>query len=290
MRPQKHHGVLVVLAVAAAVVAWLLRLPKRMRRLRLVHYNVKRFSQYEAVAATIEELKPDVVTLNEVDMAKLPAGGLGPLASRLGLSRAHFFGHVRGTYGNAILCDGGTVAAKVHLAGGSFVEHQGKQHHVVRGLLVVSGLPCGAVACTHLDHVAEAERATQAESVVAALDPLAVDSVVLAGDLNALRRADYGADEWAALEARNARNGWTPPADSSAAGGALELIRRAGFVDVAAEQPEMTSSSHCDRAACQRIDYVHVRGRGVRTAKTFVVGNATGSDHLPLVVDLECTP
>mmetsp|Transcript_18285 Transcript_18285/g.57515 ORF Transcript_18285/g.57515 Transcript_18285/m.57515 type:complete len:294 (+) Transcript_18285:135-1016(+) len=260
-----------------------------MRRLRVVHYNVKRFGEYEAVAKTLEGLKPDIVTLNEVDLSQLPSGSLEPLAARLGLGSAHFFGHVGGAYGNAVLCDGGRVVEQVRLDGGSLVQHRGREHRIVRGLLVVADLlGTGlAVAATHLDHIAEAERATQARTVV---DVLAkYDQVLLAGDLNALRRDDYGHDQWAALSARNARNGWTPPANSAAPDGALDILHRARFVDLARlanATPHFTSLSHC-LGPCQRIDYLLARGTSRLAAATLAVDHrANGSDHFPLVADL----
>ena len=36
--------------------------------------------------------------------------------------------------------------------------------------------------------------------------------IVLMGDLNAMTRSDYSAEEWAAHEKRNADAGWEPPA------------------------------------------------------------------------------
>lgn len=293
-----------VLAIVGVAVAWLIhrssQKKKPMKRIRIVQYNVKRFTQYETVASTLERLRPDIVTLNEVDMSKLPEGSLEPLASRLGLHNAHFYGHVRGSYGNAILCNGGTIDARVELDGGTVVEHKGRQHRIVRGLLVVNGIAgVGAVACTHLDHVDETERAKQARSVVLALQRYK-QTLVLAGDLNALRREDYRDEQWAALQARNAANGWMPPADSSAPDGALHIFREAGFVDLALARniamPDFTSSSHCPQGGpsnCQRIDYVHVRSPysqfPLNVVSAFVDGNATGSDHLPVIVDLERT-
>ncbi|KAJ8600243.1 hypothetical protein CTAYLR_001988 [Chrysophaeum taylorii] len=267
-----------------------------MRRWRLVHYNVKRFAQYEEIAATLEALKPDVVTLNEVDVRSV---SLERLARRLGLGKAHFFGHVRGTYGNAVLCDGGEVAETVELAGGSVVDHGGKTHRIARGLLVVRGCAVfpGAIACTHLDHMSETERAIQARDVATALRTY--DDVVLAADLNALDRRDYTMEQWKRLEARNAGRGWSPPVDSAAPGAALDVLSKARFRDLGRPTrdgvlPNFTSASHCPLVddACQRIDYVHHRSTKFHldVIAATVDADARGSDHLPLIVDFAPPP
>ena len=83
-------------------------------RLRVIHLNVHRFTSVETasasgasnttslVAATLSNLAPHIVTLNEVDVRHRP-GCLESVASELSLPFVEFFGHVRGTYGNAIL-------------------------------------------------------------------------------------------------------------------------------------------------------------------------------------------
>lgn len=283
------------------LLVWL-ALPKRkgrMRRLRLVQYNVKRFEEYETVAATLERLRPDVVTLNEVFVEKV---NITALSSRLGLSDAHFFGHVGGVFGNAILCNGGVVTDEVLLEGGTYVE--AARRKIRRGLVVVEN-PNGfdaIIASAHLDHITEAERATQAKSLIAALDRRSALSskssgkdeklVVLAGDMNSLRRDDYREEDWARLESRNLQRGWTPPDDSSREGGALYEISRGGFVDLARDfdptkTPEYTCMSHCDDGKnCQRIDYAFGRPPP-KVVDVFVDKRANGSDHSPLVLDME---
>lgn len=253
--------------------------------MRLVHFNVCRLTKFEAVARTLEKLKPDIVTLNEVDAT---AASLERLAARLGVSDAHFFGHVGGSYGNAILCNGGSIAARVRLDGGTRIG----SHRIERGMLVVTGTSFqGAVACTHLDHVSEAERVAQMRSVLDALR--SYDSVLLAADLNALRRDDYESDEWARLERRNRDKGWVPPVDSSSKGGVLDELKNAGFVDLGRQHPAFTSTSHCGGVPCQRIDYVHANQSALQrhqVTSATVDFDALGSDHLPLVVDIIAHP
>mmetsp|Transcript_34110 Transcript_34110/g.112930 ORF Transcript_34110/g.112930 Transcript_34110/m.112930 type:complete len:118 (+) Transcript_34110:98-451(+) len=101
--------------------------------LRVIHLNVHRFanvaagsstsaagsSTVGAVGAALSALHPDLVTLNEVDVAHMP-GCLESVSTALSLPFVEFFGHVRGTYGNAILSRYPLSRRKaVHLEGGT---------------------------------------------------------------------------------------------------------------------------------------------------------------------------
>mmetsp|Transcript_36262 Transcript_36262/g.116157 ORF Transcript_36262/g.116157 Transcript_36262/m.116157 type:complete len:314 (+) Transcript_36262:263-1204(+) len=277
------------------------------KSVRVVQYNVNRFKDFEAVAAALEKLRPNIVALNEVDVTEVP-GCLERLAAKLNLTGGHFFfGHARsGTYGNALLCDRPCeVAQTQHLRGGAVVTfgNTDERHHVVRGLLVVKVKGLFSVAVTHLDHVDEDERATQATSLLEALEQGESSSrdVLLIGDLNALRKADYAPDHWDRLRARNDRKGWRPPADSAEEKGALGVLANAGYVDLAllrGDPPHMTSLAHCDlrhdetacgTIACQRIDYAFASpnlAKKVAHCQVSADSSALGSDHFPLLVDL----
>ena len=207
-------------------------------RLRLVTYNVRRFTAEDGsstvaeVAASLRALGPSFVCLNEVDLDKRP-GALEAVARELGGFRIEFFGHVKGKagfekYGNALLSRYPPVGAeRTHLDGGFQSEHNGKPFRIHRGLLAVEfAVPLSAadgtggstlpltVAATHLDHISETERRTQLAHVVRALgEPKqSGGAIVLMGDLNAMTRSDYNSAEWAAHEKRNADAGWEPPA------------------------------------------------------------------------------
>ena len=131
--------------------------------------------------------------------------------------------------------------------------------------------------------MAEAERATQVADLLAGLGATA-GATLLCGDLNALRRRDYGAGAWAALEAEHARNGWRGPDDSDAPGGAVAALEAAGFGDLGASDAAPTSPA---AAPARRIDYVFAGAElGARAAAT-VDATAAGSDHLPAIFDVE---
>ena len=305
---------LIGLVVVVLVMKWLLReaFAPSTKTLRVVQFNVNRLSDFEAVASTLEALRPTIITLNEVDVARVP-GCVDELAKRLGLS-GHFYGHARnGTYGNAVLSPSGTVVLEHQLTGGAVVSLDDKrEHRIVRGLLLVQ---CDdiAVGVTHLDHIAEVERAIQAQSIVDAIDGLDTKDLLLLGDLNALRRSDYPEAAWSRLEQRNRNKGWAPPADSAGSGGALDVLHQSGFRDLALDQypAVMTSVSHClhddctlhedscftktpvktppNPPACQRIDYAFSSpslAKRITDCRVSVDAHSNGSDHYPLVVDL----
>ena len=228
--------------------------------LRFVSYNVRRFTDPDGrstaggIAAALRALTPTpaFVCLNEVDLAKQP-GALEVVAAALGGGFAiSFFGHVTdGTtgaerYGNALLSrwPPSSAVAKVPLPGGTTARAgTTRAHRMHRGLLVAEFERGGAggggggggagpaagltVACTHLDHIAEAERVVQLRHVVATLAaPHRATTTVLLGDLNALTRSDYSSVQWSAHAAHNQARGWSPPA-----AGCLGLLEAAGFVD-----------------------------------------------------------
>jgi len=290
--PASSSSLLFVVGVVAAMLArrWLsTTTTTTSRSLRVVQYNVHRFTDFEGVARSLEALRPNIVALNEVDEDP------GRLADRLGL-RSYFFGHARnGSYGNAVLCREGIVTTERKLDGGAVLVFEGKEHQIIRGLVAVR-VGDLLVAVTHLDHVDEKHRATQAQSVLKALAHEKDDHILLLGDLNALRRSDYDDEAWTHLERRNEINGWSPPADSAAPGGALHVFHEAGFVDLAditnMTSQHMTSVSHCrltNGQACQRIDYALASqklAKRISNCALSVDSSATGSDHYPLVVDL----
>lgn len=266
--------------------------------LRVMTYNVQRWHALDAITATIADAKASVVVLNEC--CEKTAHGPGALeAARVasGLGRSHFFGHARGgAYGNAILAPSSSrEIARLDLAGGTTVAtRDGGPHRIARGAVVVElpdvATPTGplVVVGTHLDHVSERERRVQAVDLLRRLDGLGVaDRALIVGDLNALRRADYDDRAWAALSAVHAANGWAPPADSSAAGGALDALFDAAFDDLS-RGSGLTSPAD---GPLRRIDYVLAARRlALDASAAAAVADAPGSDHLPVVVDFAMPP
>ena len=73
------------------------------RALRVVSYNVQRWTRLDAVIDTLARLRPDVLCLQECCQKRGP-GALQKVADACGLKQVHFFGHTMDeSYGNAIL-------------------------------------------------------------------------------------------------------------------------------------------------------------------------------------------
>ena len=301
--------------------------------IRLIQYNVHRFvstgagnnSTLSAIAAALGQLAPDLLTLNEVDVAADPTC-LETLSTELGLPHIEFFGHVRGRYGNAILSRYPLRRlASVHLEGGTEFEfpagtrklngdisEAGETHRIVRGMLgvdVAVGENDGAsfaLACTHLDHMDVEQRKVQLRHALRELENLQPDpasAVILAGDLNALTRSDYSQDEWAHLEKRADSRGWQLPST-----GDLDILVEHGFVDVAGNSNRRAKTAPAAEGSSPiyRIDYVWLKP-GVTAASacmdadagapaprlelephaSFVAQEVQHSDHFPLVVDFK---
>ena len=284
--------------------------------LRAVHWNVRRFCRADGKTSSVDDalmtlraLGPlDVLSLNEVDALQAPEA-LSVLASALGLHAA-FYGHARdGQYGNALLTSSPLERRReVRLDGGSVVNFNGTDHRIVRGLLTGEIALRGGggtlrVATTHLDHISEAERSTQAAHVVrelAAAEDGGGPSTLLLGDLNALTRADYDDAQWQLHEAHRRERGWEPPADAAATGNSLALLAAANFSDVSRavlhsgsrgwqSQPWTAHTCETDGPP-YRIDYALVRPGtpSLTPVAAHVHELPVGiSDHRPCVVDFK---
>ena len=277
--------------------------------LRVVHWNVRRCvdltgtDSLDRVLRTVEELSPALLTLNEVDLSRTPS--LLEDLSAIGLPHASFFGHVRGTYGNLLASASPLHRVEhTHLDGGSEVKtRDGGVHRIARGLLAASTSVAGVdvrLAVTHLDHMSAEQRAVQARHVLRQLGD--DEQCLLLGDLNALCRADYTAEQWAAHAAYNAARGWPPPCAEEAC---LQQMRSARFVDAYAalerrpgewRGPPWSAHTRDPERPPYRIDFVWSRAprsRGGRRLVPLAAAVETrcgeASDHQPLVLDFEAT-
>ena len=300
-------------------------------RVRVVTFNVRRFvdsfgtNAVPAALSALGGLHPiSLLALQEVDVALRP-DALQQAAEQLALPHVAFWGHVRGVYGNALLSAAAlTNERHIHLDGGCEVTSKsGARHRIVRGLLkadtVVGGMPL-RVAVTHLDHMVEAERRAQAAHILRELSADEGPSAqLLLGDLNALRRDDYTAEQWAAHAAHNSSRGWVAPVDSfGEVGGALYALHGAGFEDCVRDAlwqprplppptppdaagggggawaaPPWSAHAHVANGPRYRIDYVLSRHLGgwpklrVAAAAAEPSGGEAASDHLPVLVDFD---
>jgi endonuclease/exonuclease/phosphatase family metal-dependent hydrolase len=116
--------------------------------LRVVSYNVQRWSNVDALIHMLTRLRPDILCLQECCQKRGPEA-LQKVADACGLESVHFFGHtLDGLYGNAILTKStSTFVQEMFLGGGSVI----RGHHVQRGALLVE-VGSLRVCCTHLDH------------------------------------------------------------------------------------------------------------------------------------------
>ena len=291
-----------------------------MTSIRLVTYNVQRFSGWRGAGCTLARIcdqlqslepRPHMIALQEVSLFGRSDDPLETMAKRLGMPHWRFFGHVRGKYGNAVLSSlPFAVHKEVHLRGGSEIvvppggqsisgdtSAQEERHRIARGLLVVD-VDVGAalrvrVGVTHIDHISIEQRRTQLGHVAECLkeEDRGHEATVLLGDLNALTRGDYSAEEWDALERRARNKGWAPPEH----GADLALLVDDGFRDAfcLAGGGRLDKSRAWKTASTAlplyRIDYCFVRPeRGARVVVEAcrVLTEMQESDHHPILVDL----
>jgi len=281
------------------------------RKLRLVTYNVKRFvgadgksSTAKAVGEGLRELRPHLVSLNEVERRLGDEDVLETVGKTVfGDDDFHvaFWGHAaKGKYGNAIVSRLPlSVCAKVQLRGGSKVEFSGRVHHIVRGILLcrVDGsqdnLPDFLVASTHLDHISEQEREIQLQHVWEVLRDVREKErlpVVLCGDFNALKRKDYSREHWNQIVARHERRGWNLPTE-----GCLNILERNGefldaFDEVRRRGPGERKFTASVENPLYRVDYCFAREcflSQFQIEAARVVHEVHHSDHFPLLFEFK---
>lgn len=269
--------------------------------LRVVTYNVHSFTDSDGapslreVAALLGGLKPDLVSLNEVERAvRAPGGGcpLEYLGEAAGCPHVSFAAAEWGTFGNAVLSRFPLLAStRVCLK-----TQLDKGRRLGRSMAWTEadtsgreGLPPRfGFGSLHLDYRSEVLRCAQAAR---ALDftrqgRVAALPHALAGDLNCFRRADYTDAEWARIVKRREERRW-----EAASGRCAEGVEAAGYRDLFADTPpELRSrekmTAHT-RERMYRIDYV-LASRACRArAASYRVVECGASDHLPVVADLQ---
>lgn len=223
-------------------------------RLRVLTYNIHHGEgsdgkwDYERLAGKIDELRPDVAVLQEVDRGTKRAGGVDQAAHLAKLTGMKFvFGRVMpydgGEYGLAILSRFPIERSGTYPLPFDFGQ---EPRALLRARIVPdNGLPVFDCWTTHLCHQSEVARVRQAKQIRWVLREFEDAPAVLAGDFNA-------------------RPGSAP----------MEAMLADDWLDATATRSE--------------IDYVLIRRRDAwRVAKVIVLEDRTISDHRPVLAELE---
>lgn len=279
--------------------------------------------------------RPDVLDQLSIELGKVAAAQVknsDVLESKP--YEVSFFGHVNGTYGNAVLINPCVAAVRRteshHLPGGTKIRlNSGSKkisgevleketvHRIVRGMIELeielklapqgpenADLLSNArttkvikVACTHLDHIKEAERETQLDYIARTVfGPEDGHGALLLGDLNAMKRSDYSEAEWRKLEDHHTEMSWSPPSF-----GALSKLESSGWVDCfetsfvqqSRELREMPNVEKCTAHVgdpMYRIDHVFANTaylQAFKVVNAFVFTKCTASDHFPVCIDFK---
>lgn len=229
--------------------------------LRIAAYNIRHGRgmdgqvDLDRVAAVLERLDADVITLQEVDDRTERTGGIDQvavLADRLGYLGAHgpHRPYQGGHYGNAVLTRLPVLEQRTHpippASGSALAVHETR--------VSVPGTDGGAISVVsvHLAGSVE-ERAAQADAVTRAF-AATPHPVVLAGDFNG--RPD---------------------------GPVLDRLRRDWVVFTKRGEPTTYPADQPDR----EIDFLMTRGRDpIRVVDHVVIDEPLASDHRPLVVEV----
>jgi endonuclease/exonuclease/phosphatase family metal-dependent hydrolase len=257
---------LLLVTVPAAAQAAPQPAPQPAPRLRVLTYNIHHGEGTDGkldlprIARVISDQKPDLVSLQELDVKTRRTGGVdepAELAKLTGMKVAFGKGidYQGGQYGNAVLCRFTIQSSKVH-------PLPGKEAAEKRCALavVVKPWPQGPAltfVATHFDHTRdETDRLAQADEVRRLFtSEEGAGPMILAGDLNAA------------------------PASETM----KRLIGR--WTDAGAETDAPTIPSDEPRS---RIDYVLFRPARVwHVVDTTVLDEAVASDHRPVLAVLE---
>jgi endonuclease/exonuclease/phosphatase family metal-dependent hydrolase len=140
---------------------------------------------------------------------------------------------------------------------------------------------------THLDHRSENYRLDQFRSAESLLGRSSGQPHIIVGDFNALAESDYvSSEELAELSSLHSERGWSPPEF-----GLIRSILAAGYCDAAAACCTGPRATWPAQGPERRVDYFFLSPELVDQlvdCRPIVSTRALqGSDHLPLVLDLE---
>lgn len=259
--------------------------------MRIVTFNVHMWGDRDGrptTPATIDLLRnlhADAVVLQEVPGR---SGTLARVADALGM---HVAFAPASLLGNALLSIAPPLSFEILTLSSGFAEMR---------TAFLAKLPWEGgtltVAGTHLDHLHEHHRLEQLESLLHRLDKLPDGGLVLlAGDLNAVRLADYDAAALERIQAQRGQNGLEPPMGEVTArleaGGWIDLWREARALGPERQSAHAVCARYGDLGTCwfgTRVDYLWAAAPFRRYAR--LVGcervPSAVSDHLPVVAEL----
>eukprot|EP01062_Namystynia_karyoxenos_P017183 TRINITY_DN16308_c0_g1_i2.p1 TRINITY_DN16308_c0_g1~~TRINITY_DN16308_c0_g1_i2.p1 ORF type:complete len:357 (+),score=63.38 TRINITY_DN16308_c0_g1_i2:78-1073(+) len=263
--------------------------------LRVGTLNVHRLGDARRMAQALAPYGPfDALAVQEAP-AGVGAPALARLAEHLGMrvavSQDAGFG-----LANALLLSGSPAADAAGRAAARTAQWSLRSEHEPRSA-VAAQLGSGLVAvCAHLDAYTEGARMRQWQDLLPLLGefcggdearPCGDRAVLLMGDLNALRAADYSAERWSAIAAERGRGMIQAPQRHL-----TDAVEAAGFRDCRREAAVAEGAL----ATCRhrvRVDYIYASPGALRDwrvarlahAPFYEAGGVT--DHALVVCDLE---
>ena len=250
--------------------------------MRVATFNVHGWSDRSGrptTAGAIELLRSlacDAIVLQEVPEA---SGTLARVADALGMEHAFAPAWF---LGNALLSAQPSLAFEVV----PLASHLGERRSAF-----VARLPWGGGTFTlwgtHLDHMSESDRVEQLEALLAGVRARDRGGLtLLGGDLNALRPADYGADELERIRAHREKSRWEPPK-----GEVTGRLEEEGWIDLWRLARARDPGAPGVAATCwagTRIDYLWATGTFGDHARLIGCESVPSevSDHLPVVAEI----
>ncbi len=250
-----------------------------------VHYLTDPFERenYDGIMRTIATLDADVLALQEVSLRRVSAQRLDEDLAGAGYSETRVFCEADRVYdapfGNMLLsrlplADNAPPPQSITLVRNGAPEGR----CAVRSVLSMPDGGSVAVYSVHLDVFDATEQTRVAQMRALLRDAESYPSALIMGDLNALRRADYSDDAWAALRERDQARG--QPTHTLV----TDLLERARWqpshailAGAAAAAPQSTVWS------ARAVDFIYVSPLGAH------VWHDAQSDHTPVLLDVADT-
>jgi endonuclease/exonuclease/phosphatase family metal-dependent hydrolase len=247
--------------------------------MRLVTYNVHGFltathkRKFNEIVSFFQQSQADVIVLQEITLGNKTYLSIDTIKQAMkDIGYPHFI--ISKDVTNAVFSKTEFSCGELDLG-----TNQNGTYNVPRNALLciieLKGAKYGIIG-THLDVYDESGemRKRQMAKILNAVPQLNTDAIIIAGDFNSLRRADYTPDAWERIIRQNCLRKVNTIED------AIPLIENAGFTDSFIKVGQRPPQKTCryDR----RVDYVYVKGIDLVSS---IVVQSNDSDHYPLVIE-----
>lgn len=251
--------------------------PVRKQGFRICTFNVHSFIDYRSknsikeIFETIENIDANIICLQEVFLTSVNKRRFFELAVSKTKYKNVYECHPTKAV-NVLLSKKKLQGVEVINLGGA-----GKYNRYCISCFTYIGKKKFQIMGCHLD-VEDNSEMSRCKQMDIILDNVKYKNVIILGDLNSLRKADYNKQEWKKIEQIDANRNVVPKTLL------IQKVHENGFVDsfVRGKQPPPKISVWSNR----RVDYIFVKSKRIKSIKSHVLKTLV-SDHYPVYADIE---